>query len=200
MPSDEKRTHDLIDRALRGEPSARRALLDLHREDVRRMVEVRLDRRLRATAEAADVVQDAMVDAWRGLDDYLRDPIRPFFAWLRQIVDRRIETTCRRQTSSQPCELPRLEISDESAVVMAGQMFVAETGAGSQLDRQEFCERLKQALLSLAPKDRDVLVMRHIERLGIDEIASVLGTNQGHVKVRLLRALFRLERLMNRCL
>ena len=46
---------------------------------------------------------------------------------------------------------------------------------------------VKQALASLAPPYRTVVVLREIEGLPYDEIAQVLGLAEGTVKSRLLR-------------
>jgi len=189
-----------MERAIRGEESARHALLGLHRDDLRRMVEARLDRRISMRVDASDVVQDALIDAWRRLDGYLRDRPLPFLAWLRQIVGERIVDTHRRHISAQCRGIQReerlLEISNESAVVLARRLFTNDPSPSKLLVRKEFQERLKQALVSLPSKDREILVMRHIEQLGTVQIASALGITEGAVKARLLRALQRLRGLM----
>jgi len=189
-----------MERAIRGEESARHALLDLHRDDLRRMVEARLDRRIRMRVDASDVVQDVLIDAWRRLDGYLRDRPLPFLAWLRQIVGERIVDTHRRHISAQCRGIQReerlLEISNESAVVLARRLFTSDPSPSNCLVRKEFQGRLKQALVSLLPEDGEVLVMRHIELLGTVQIASALGITEGAVKARLLRALQRLRGLM----
>lgn len=64
---------DIMERAIQGEMSARHALLDLHRDDLRRMVQARLDRRITVRVDASDVVQDVLIDAWR--------PVPPDCAW-----------------------------------------------------------------------------------------------------------------------
>ncbi len=45
-----------------------------------------------------------------------------------------------------------------------------------------------QAVAALAPRDREVLLMRHIEQLGTAEIADALGITEAGVKARLFRA------------
>ena len=48
------------------------------------------------------------------------------------------------------------------------------------------------ALTALSPRDREVLVMRHLEQLAPAEIADALGSPKGPSS-RLLRALIRLR-------
>ena len=62
--------------------------------------------------------------------------------------------------------------------------------------RQERHERLKGALASLSQRDREVLVMRHLEQLSTSEIAAMLEITEPAVKSRLLRALIRMREQM----
>jgi RNA polymerase sigma-70 factor (ECF subfamily) len=52
------------------------------------------------------------------------------------------------------------------------------------------------ALAELSARDREVLVMRHLERLRSSEIAEALGITEGAVESRLLRALMRFRGLL----
>ena len=61
------------------------------------------------------------------------------------------------------------------------------------LMRQERFDRLKAALAALPPRDREVLVMRHLEQLSTAEIAEMLEISEPAVKSRLLRALIRMR-------
>jgi DNA-directed RNA polymerase specialized sigma24 family protein len=65
--------------------------------------------------------------------------------------------------------------------------------ARAGLLRDELLAQVRQALERLSPRDREVMVMRHLEQLSIREIAAVLGVTEGSVKVRLVRALQRLH-------
>ena len=53
---------------------------------VRRMVEMRLDRRIQQRVDASDIVQEVMIEANRRLRTYLDDPVMPFQLWLRQMA------------------------------------------------------------------------------------------------------------------
>src|SRR5580658_8789376 len=82
----EVETQGLIDRAIRGDQEAWGELLARHRDRLRRMVALRLDRRLQGRVDASDVIQDAMLEASRRLAEYRQDPKMPFFLWLRYIT------------------------------------------------------------------------------------------------------------------
>ncbi|MGP0067643.1 MAG: sigma-70 family RNA polymerase sigma factor [Isosphaeraceae bacterium] len=185
-----------MERAARGEESARHALLDFHRDDLRRMVQARMDPRMGVRVDASDVVQDVLIDAWRRLDAYLRDRPLPFLPWLRQIVGERIIDMHRRHISSQCRGVKReerLELNEESAEALAGRLLTNDTSPSDRFLRSETQGRLKEALLSLPTKDREILIMRHLEHIGTAEIASKMEITEGAVKARLVRALIRLR-------
>src|SRR5262249_48820107 len=82
--SDSAESQRLLREARAGEPEARNQLLDRQRPYLHRLVEVRLDSRIRARVDASDVVQEAQLEALRRLDHYLKNPAMPFRLWLRQ--------------------------------------------------------------------------------------------------------------------
>src|SRR5437879_13760810 len=79
-------TENRIVRARGGDGEAREKLLVRHRDRLRRMVAVRLDRRLAARLDPSDVVQEAPVDAAQRLSDYLEKRPLPCYPWLRRLA------------------------------------------------------------------------------------------------------------------
>jgi|SRR5215813_13303743 len=57
-----------------------------------------------------------------------------------------------------------------------------------ELQRKELREALQRALAALAPKYREVLVLRDVQHVSIAETARILGISEANVKTRLLRA------------
>ena len=47
---------------------------------------------------------------------------------------------------------------------------------------------MTEALLTLPPRRQSVLVLHHVQELGVREIAAILGCREGTVKSRLARA------------
>ena len=131
------------------------------------------------------------------LDDYLRDRPIPFFGWLRQIAGERVIDTHRRHVLSQRRSINREmrtpELSEESAGRLGRRLTSNDTSPSNRLIRKERHEQVMAALTELSPRDREVLVMRHLEQLATAEIADALGLSEGAVESRLLRALIRLR-------
>ena len=84
-------------------------------------------------------------------------------------------------------------LPDDSALALAGKLIANDTSPSNRLLRQEQHDQLMAALAALSPRDREVLVMRHLEQLTTAEIADALGITEGAVESRLLRALIRLR-------
>ena len=83
-------TTRLLERARAGDTQALNELIGRHRARLRRMVELRLDRRLQSRIDASDVIQEAYVEVARRLGEYLSEPSYPLFLWLRLIVGERL--------------------------------------------------------------------------------------------------------------
>lgn len=197
MTTETPETERLIERARAGDHAARHDLLDRHRDRLRRMVALRLDRRLAARLDPSDVVQEALADAAGRLSGYLRDRPLPFYPWLRRLAwDRLVELhrhhgRARRTVAR---EAPaRLDLPDESAAVLAGRLAAHGTSPSRALLHRELSERVRAALDALGPRDREVLALRYLEQLTTAETAAVLDIGEGAVKSRLTRAILRLR-------
>ena len=83
---DSAETQRLLDRARAGKPRAIDHLLEHHRPYLRRLIEMRLDPRIRARLDPSDVVQDAQLEAVRRMSTYLESPPMAFRLWLRQLA------------------------------------------------------------------------------------------------------------------
>ena len=87
---------DPLEQLRGGDRQALAALFDRYRDRLRRMVELRIDSRVRARLDASDVLQEAFLDVARDLEAYLADPKLPPLLWMRLHVGRRL-TTLHRQ-------------------------------------------------------------------------------------------------------
>src|SRR5215211_569634 len=80
----------LVERARAGDADAAGEALARHRARLRRMVEARLDRRVRGRVDPSDVLQDGLADAVAKLPAYLADSELPLFLWLRLVIGERL--------------------------------------------------------------------------------------------------------------
>ena len=194
-------TDNLLRRAAQGNGTARERLLEHYRDRLRQMIALRLDRRVAARVDPSDVLQEALADAARKLPEYLRRRPLPFYPWLRQLACERLIMLHRRHIRAQKRSVTReedvvLPLNDESALQLADRLQAAGANPLSHLLRDELRLRVQAALDHLGPRDREVLVLRHLEQLSTREIAAVLRINEGAVKTRHLRALQRFRCLL----
>ena len=125
---------------------------------------------LAADTEAEDVVQEALLHAWRRLWT-LRRP-ESFSAWMRRIVTRRCLTRARRQK-------PRQEAADVG---------VAEPEPGYRVDAARL-------LCALAPRQRAALYLTWIEGCTDQEAGRLMGLSPATVRVHRFRGLQRLRQM-----
>src|SRR6266851_3640851 len=97
---------DPIEQLRGGGRQAMAALFDRYRDRLRRMVELRIDARVRARLDASDVLQEAFLDVARDLDAYLADPKLPPLLWLRLQVGRRLTTLHRQHLGGPGVDAP----------------------------------------------------------------------------------------------
>src|SRR5881397_3758324 len=86
VPPDSAETQTLLRQIRAGDRQAFEQLFARHRPYLRRLVELRLDPRLRSRVDPSDVVQEAHLEALNRLNVYLGRPPLPFRLWLRQIA------------------------------------------------------------------------------------------------------------------
>jgi RNA polymerase sigma-70 factor (ECF subfamily) len=161
------------------------------------MVAIHLDRRLAARLDPSDVVQEALMDAGQELSDYLRERPLPFYPWLRRFAWEHLVKLRQRHLTASKRSAAReeqrvLPLPDESALELAQRLVAPGTSPSNRLLRQELRDSVQAAMARLPHGDREVLVMRYLEKLSISEIAAVQGISEGAVKMRRARALKRL--------
>src|SRR5215469_8447217 len=105
-------TDELLRRVASGDADALSQLLSKHRQRLRHMIEVRLDRRLRPRIDPSDIVQDALAEAAQKLSDYAQRRPLPFYPWLRRLAWERLLQVHRRHVRAQRRSVRREELGD----------------------------------------------------------------------------------------
>ena len=201
MAADDPETDALLCRARQGDPMAIEQLLSRHRDRLRRMIAVRMDSRLGARIDPSDVIQEALADAHRKLPDYLAQRGCAFYPWLRQIAWQRLVDLHRRHILADRRSVAReahrpMTLSDHSTRLLADQLAASASSVGQRMVRQERLERLRRALDELAPQDREIVALRHLEQLSLKEAAEILSISHVAARSRYRRALERLHDLL----
>jgi RNA polymerase sigma-70 factor (ECF subfamily) len=80
---------------------------------------------------------------------------------------------------------------------LAQALVADDTSPSNRLARQEQLDRVRAALETLSPRDREVLTLRYFDQRSPAEIAEGLGLTEAGVKSRLLRALLRVRTVLD---
>jgi RNA polymerase sigma-70 factor, ECF subfamily len=194
-------TH-LIERLRAGDRQALAELFNRYHDRLRRMVELRMDPRLRARLDASDVLQEAYLELAGDLDAYLADPKLQPLLWMRLHVGRRLTTLHRRHLGTHmrdaglEISLYRDALPEASSAALASMLLGRHTSPTQAAQRAERLLRVQEALNTLDPIDREVLALRHFEQLSRAQTAEVIGISQEAGAKRYFRALKRLKEVL----
>lgn len=199
MSADTPIHDELLEAARNGDESALAALVERHRERLERMVKLRMDRRLQGRVDPADVVQEAYLALRGKFPQYCADPRLPFYLWLRlevgqKLVDlHRFHLGAQMRDAGQEVSLHRGALPQVTSLSLAEHLLGKLSTASHAAMRAELKIRVQEALNSMAPQDREVLILRHFEELSNAEAAQVLGIKPSAAVNRYVRALKRLK-------
>ena len=161
------------------------------------MVRMRMDPRLAQRLDAADVVQDAMIEAARRLPEYLAAVPVDFYVWMHWMTrDRLIELQrahvhTRKRGAVREAGPVALNASSPAFVdVLAGQL----TSPSNAAHRAEIHRAIHEALAELDETDREVLMLRHFEQLSLEQAAQCLRLSRSGANKRHIRAMRELRK------
>jgi RNA polymerase sigma-70 factor (ECF subfamily) len=163
---------------------------------LRRVIDVRLDPKLRGRIDPSDVVQETLVVASRRIKDFLARRPTSFRIWLRRkalerlIDERRFHRRQKRDVANE------VLLSDASSLAIAEA--ILHDNDGRRAMRQELLEQVRTAMAELSETDREVLLLRHAEELSNAEAAEVLGIEPKAASARYGRAVLRLSGQLRR--
>lgn len=178
-------------------------LLARHRERLRRMIYLRLDRRLNGRVDASDVIQDAYIDATRRFAEYQAKPDVSPFVWLRFLATQKLAQLHRHhlgvlgRDAGRDVSIDVAAAPEASSAALAAQLVGRFSSPSNAANRAEQRQHIQEVLNSMEPIDREVLALRHFEQLDNAETAEVLGIEKQAAYRRYVRAIRRLKDQLN---
>ena len=171
----------IIARARRGDADAFEQLVVAYREQVFRLAL----RMCGSEADADEVAQEAFLSAWKALPNFRGES--QFSTWLYQLTTHAAIDLMRREKR----QIAADDITEVSAADPA-------PSPQQQAEQSEQREIVRDAILQLAPEQREVVVLRFMEELSYEEIGAVLKLPSGTVKSRLNRAKAQLKEILSK--
>ena len=164
----------------RDDAQAWEALVQEHQEAVFRLAYLMLG----DADDAADVAQEAFVNAYRAMDRY--DPSRPVRPWLMRICANLARN--RRRSLGRYFGALRRAFANEPTPMTVHEHSIKSIDAHA----------LWQAVRRLSANDQEVIYLRYFLDMPELEMATALNVAQGTIKSRLSRALSRLRQVVQR--
>lgn len=147
--------------------------------------------RLQGSAEPEDLTSEVFVAVLRNLGSFRGDE-PGFRSWVFTIAHRRLLDERRRRSRRPPHE----------QLVGEAEAFALDLAAPDDveraIDRSLGAERVRALCERLVPGQRDVLLLRLLGDLSIDQVAGTLGRSPGAVKALQRRGLLAIGRLLER--
>ena len=133
--------------------------------------------------DAADVVQEALVQAYVKLDSFRRES--KFYTWLYRIAMNLALSQLRRRKPVVSVEAAKEQVGEEPAD--------DQPGPEREMMAHEQVAVVQSALLKLADQHRQILVLREMEGCSYETIGEILDLPVGTVRSRLFRARMQLK-------
>jgi RNA polymerase sigma-70 factor (ECF subfamily) len=154
-------------------------------------------RYLENAQDAEDAVQDALLSAYKHIDQFRGEA--QMSTWLTSIVSNSARMQLRKRLRQIHLSLDE-PIGEEREHSMCEQLADCRPSPEDECQNSELHARLKELVSQLTPPLRKAFQLRELDGLTTREAAHILGVTDGTVKAQLTRARAKLRRLMRRAL
>jgi RNA polymerase sigma-70 factor (ECF subfamily) len=192
---------DLLVRARSGDRQALDRLFALCRNYVTIVAQTQVETWLRAKFDPSDLVQQTLLEAYRGFDGFRGATEGEWLAWLRRILTRNAVDVARRYCSTDKRQLRR-EMSLHKKGDTASGEFSPEPPDSTQSPSQQLLAREREllvadALASLPPDHRQVIILRNLQGLPFNEVAERMDRSRPAVQMLWMRAIQSLQGILS---
>src|SRR5262245_46303957 len=173
--------------------------LEQFRAYLRLLARVQVGPLWQAKVDASDVVQQTLLDAWRGVEQYRGKSDAELAGWLRAILARRLAHTFR-DLRREKCDIGKevsLERSlEQSSTRLEGWLVADQSSPSERVERNEQAVRVASAVEMLPENQREVLLLHYWHGWTLPQIGKHLGRTQPAVAGLLHRGLKTLRRIV----
>ena len=161
-----------------------------------------IDSRFAGKFDPSDAVQQTMLEAWKGWDQFRGSQEPQRLAWLRQILAHQLAHLARHYGGTQKRDVAR-EVSIDQTLCQSAQRLDALLPAGDPSPSRlaaanEQRLMLAEVLERLPPDYRQVIMLRNLEDLPHEEVSRRMGRTEGAVRMLWLRALAALKEALEK--
>ena len=192
---DSTETGELLTRLGQGDRAALERLMELHRNYLRKLVDMRMEQALRRRVDPSDVVQETFAVVSQRIESFLKNRPASFRIWLRSTAMEKLIDLRRRHLAKKRSIGREIHLSDASSLDLARGLL--GNRPSQILQRKELADQVREIIMRLGDTDREILLLRHVEELSNSEAAEVLSIEPDTARKRLGRAMIRLTTLLS---
>lgn len=186
----------LLRRARAGDEEARGRLLERFRGYLRVLALRQLDMRVQRRMDASDLVQQTFLSAHRNFSHFAGSTEESLVAWLRKIHARNVQDVLRDHLGAEKRSVNREEYEGESPHAELLQQ-TSTIRPSQRVLLNEEAARLAEFLEQLPDAQREVIRLRYLEGLALNEIAEQMDRSREAIAGLLKRGLRRLRKLFD---
>ena len=175
-----------------------------YRHQLERMIEFRIDQRIRSRIDAHDILQESFLEIKNRYREFIVNPGVSFFVWIRKITYQVLIDSQRRHFRQKRGVQNEVQLANigndmsDASQLMARELIGQLTSPSEAAIKAEELERMHAALESMNETDREILALRHFEQLSNADVAQIIGIKPAAASNRYIRAITKLGEIMER--
>lgn len=184
----------------RGSEEPRGEWLEAYRDYLMLLAKTRLDDRLRGRLDPSDIVQQTLLEAHQGAEQFRGKTSAEQAVWLRQILARNLLNAARdhhRDRRDVDRERSLEAELEQSSARLEAWLALDQSTPSVRAERNELIGRLAKALADLPEDQQQAVVLRHLQGWPLAQISTHMGKSPTAVAGLLHRGLRKLRDVLD---
>lgn len=189
----------LLDQAQKGDNNALERVFTECRNYLNVVARALVSSWLQAKVDASDLVQQTLLDAYKGFQGFRGKSEAEWLAWLRKILENNAADCARHYGSAQKREIHReaaWPVQGSSSSLAGFDPAGVEKSPSQELLCKERERLIADALTRLSQDHKEIILLRNLERLTFEEIAQRMERSRPAVQMLWMRAINNLQEEM----